>query len=585
MTVAVAASLTDLPLSLALLLGMDDTTDAPMRHPRPPLAPPTTVFAPYTPPPAVTTSYASLSTPKPTHESFAAQSQPTSTFDLFAAGPAAPGASLSWEGVSPDPALTPSLSLYGSPGIPGPSPRPTATPEATHSGHPHGAASATAADIPFAAAPPTRPPPPYARPAQDSYFSGAQDAPFTQFPDDEPGPSDWRSITGATVCLEGWEEGDLRQVWPASSTPMASPGLGASSDAWAWAPQSSVPQEPWPLPPPYELALSPASREVAQGLLLQGASAPRGRRSASRSPLSPTGAAPTPSPRGDFPPRSPLAPPASPRDARHAERRRWRRREQPQEEQPRQEGQQEREEAREWRGRGSGWRRSPRRPRCSHSLVHMDRAGGARPVEAGGPSPPREGSPGHPAPESSGRQHTPHESSQDDDEDDDDEEHEAQVCVPPGESPEFELFELRAQPLAATVCGAVTAAPSVNTAVSVTARAWPSPSASLAVPGQARHRPRVPASQRNVQSVRRGERERSSAPVMRPSLPPFPATPSSPSPHVIRSHTYIAGLSRPQKAPRKALQYGNCAINHFLHAPADADGRETVGYLPGIVRR
>lgn len=75
-------------------------------------------------------------------------------------------------------------------------------------------------------------------------------------------------------------------------------------------------------------------------------------------------------------------------------------------------------------------------------------------MEAGGPSPPREGSPGHPAPESSGRQHTPHESSQDDDEDDDDEEHEAQVCVPPGESPEFELFELRAQPLSLPPCAA-----------------------------------------------------------------------------------------------------------------------------------
>nr|XP_027237482.1 serine/arginine repetitive matrix protein 1-like [Penaeus vannamei] len=443
-------------------------------------------------------------------------------------GSGRPGASLSWEGVSPDPALTPSLSLYGSPGIPGPSPRPRPP------RRPRTQATRTAPRVPrrpTAPSPPRRPrAPPRARPLRDSYFSGAQDAPFTQFPDDEPGPSDWRSITGATVCLEGWEEGDLRQVWPASSTPMASPGLGASSDAWAWRRRA-------PSRRSRGRSLRPTSSRSARP-------AGRSRRgSSSRGPpppgpplglalrSAPTGAAPTPSPGATSRPARRWRRPASPRDARHAERRRWRRREQPQEEQPRQEGQQEREEAREWRGRGSGWRRSPRRPRCSHSLVHMDRAEEHGRWRLGGQSP-REGSPGH--------RFGPHahESSQDDDEDDDDEEHEAKCASRQCES-EFELFELRAQPLAATVCGAVTAAPSVNTAVSVTARAWPSPSASLAVPGQARHRPRVPASQRNVQS----------------------------------------------KAPRKALQYGNCAINHFLHAPADADGRETVGYLPGIVRR
>nr|XP_045589727.1 mucin-5AC-like [Procambarus clarkii] len=486
MTVAVAATLTDLPLSLALLLGMDDVPDAPMRHPRPPDAPPVTTHDSATPSTsrqdtyalaeeithdsytlaaldaytlAVPTTYTlaaptsySLAAPTtytlaapttythaiPTtaHEAYTQVDFPKAAhdtgLDTYPEG-GSHGASFSWEGVSPDPAL----SLYGSPGLPAPSPRPTPTPEATHSGHTQSAAqsvSVTLADLTLAA--------PHTCQAPPEYTSGYHDAPrgYLDTPpyrssaspslallagEDLPGSSDWSSISGATVGLEGWGADPLQHVWPSPS----------------WPPQ----QDPWTLQVSaagHPAALSPASREVAQGLP-QGA--PTARRSASRSPLSPPApspggrsplAPPLPSPGGRSPRsplapssggRSPLAPPPpspgggarSPRDTRQAERRRWRRR---------QEEQTGAEEG-EWRGRGSGWRRWL--PRRAHSLVLMEGEGGAA-AESGGTGTPR-ASPTAP-PHTPTRHHTPHDA---DDADDDD----APVCVPPGESPRFEMFD------------------------------------------------------------------------------------------------------------------------------------------------
>ncbi|ROT84701.1 hypothetical protein C7M84_022122 [Penaeus vannamei] len=306
MTVAVAASLTDLPLSLALLLGMDDTTDAPMRHPRPP-SPPPTVFAPYTPP---------LS-PRPT---------PRSPRPSPRTSPSQHKVSLRVPSTS-SPRVRPprGVALVGG-RVPGPRPHalaqplrvprhpralppPTATPEATHSGHPHGAASATAADSPFAAAPPTRP---AARPpAQGLVLLGRAGRALHAVPRRRAGPVRLAQHHGRHRVPGGLGGGRPAAGMAGLQHAHGLPGPGRLLRRVGVAPQSSVPQEPWPLPPPYELALSPASREVAQGLLLQGASAP-GAAARPRAPLSPDRRSADPLPRGDFPPRSPLAPPRVP---------------------------------------------------------------------------------------------------------------------------------------------------------------------------------------------------------------------------------------------------------------------------------
>ncbi|XP_042223880.1 leucine-rich repeat extensin-like protein 5, partial [Homarus americanus] len=321
-----------------------------MRHPRPPYVPTTTTSPTQdtqTPQPPVTThqevltptttttldSYTLLNLPKTTFDTYTPLNPSLTTFDTYPVG-GAQGGPFSWEGVSPDPALTPSLSLYGSPGLPAPSPRPTATPEATYSGYTQSAAhsvSVTLADLSLAAPHMCQAPPEYTRGSYEPplYPSLAQLA-----GDDLPSTSDWSSIN---VGLEGWGTDPLQQAWPSTSHATH----GDPAPTWSWPPQAPGPQDPW-VPhsqvcslPQDPAALSPASREVAQGLP-QGSAAPHGRRSASRSPLSPTGAKLTPSPRGDLPPRSPLAQPASPHDTRHADRRRWRRRQQQQEENPRQ---------------------------------------------------------------------------------------------------------------------------------------------------------------------------------------------------------------------------------------------------------
>lgn len=149
MTVAVAASLHDLPLSLALLLGMDDVPDAPMRHPPPPPYTPRTTTPTTTHGPQILhTLTTPTHSPRTTGDPLTQQTQAKTTFDTFIphhqastsfeSYPAAsgPAGSSSWGGMSPESAITPSLSFYGSPALSSPSPRPTPTPEGTtHSHH------------------------------------------------------------------------------------------------------------------------------------------------------------------------------------------------------------------------------------------------------------------------------------------------------------------------------------------------------------------------------------------------------------------------------------------------------------------
>lgn len=513
MTVAVAASLTDLPLSLATLLDMDDSPDTPpMVPPRSPTtrtttaitthyltAPPTTgvttthylnfpttatttmppqlsgtlapststspdyltlqslptiTTTPYTPPVPPSTTLHPLQPPIPQHSPPAytppsiprttfvdpqstsqstpimTQTIPKTTFESLAAPqptPAAPhttptlfetiagdgghGGSFSWEGVSPDPALTPSLSLYGSPGLPTHS---TPTPEAVQPAHSQGSSqdvSVTMADLSLSL------PPPYTAPP--AYTLTSLDAPYSTLDPSLPGPSHWSGLEGS--------EDPLSSAW-LPQAPSAMPMSEPMTEPWSWPTQSpSVPQDPWPAPapappaplvrtPPQDVAaLSPGSLEVA-GRLGEVVAQTHSRRSHSRSPLSPGAATPCPSP------RSPLHPPPSPLLPQHSDRRRWR---------PRQQQQQQGELRRleegegEW-GRGSGWRRWPR-TRRSHSLTHMDSAGAA-PAESGGPGTP---SPALSAQPSPSRSHDPGGEGQDDEEDDTEQ---RRVCVPPGES-------------------------------------------------------------------------------------------------------------------------------------------------------
>lgn len=463
MTVAVAASLTDLPLSLALFLGMDDTPDAPMRHPHPPpYTPRTTATATSHVPQMLHTLNTPTHSPRTTSDPLTQQTLPKTTFDTdishhqpstsFESNPVASDPlGSSWEGVSPDPAHTSSLSLYGSPSLPVPSPHTSSAPAVTtYPSHTEGishSVSVTLAELTLASSQSVQ--------TQSDYSSAYTEPGYgpTAIPslallvgDDQQCSSDWSTISGATVGLEGWGVDPQPPVWPTPVTNVTAPSDPEMT--WVWPSQSAESDNLWHLqappvcsPPRGHAALSPASREVSLGFL-HGNGAPHGRRSASRSPLSPSGAASTPSPRGDLPPRSPLALPGSPQDTRSAatDRRRWRRR-QHQQQHDQQRSQQKGDEEGVWWGCGSG-RRWSGQPRRSHSLVPMESAGGARPVESGAPSPSKCSPPGDHTPHAA-EQHTSRDEGQDDDEDDDTEP--SRVCVPPGESLQFEQFELRAQ--------------------------------------------------------------------------------------------------------------------------------------------
>ncbi|KAK7019714.1 hypothetical protein SK128_020812 [Halocaridina rubra] len=332
MTVAVATTLADLSYSVFSQLSMDDTPDAP-----PPMdEDPSSSFFPhvhYTTTPALhvqsttnqytltplhppTTQYSEPPTLPDPHKPYSS----SSSSDCYI-----PEDLLTWGGsVSPDTVNTHNLSLYNSPSIPTPSPRPTQTPETTHTEPTQAeiahSVSVTLEDLSLVSTHQThQAPPEYSQAYHDLCFPLTQIIPDPQ-PATYPQPAlgadpsavnDWSSITGATVGLEGWSGETLQQVY--TDLTLSSQAFTASwtpshtkvSDTWQ--PQTQLPPSVYSTQVP-ETLLSPTSREVAQQV--EDAKVPqRRRRSTSRSPLSSTSGAPSPtSLRADLlAPRSPLA--------------------------------------------------------------------------------------------------------------------------------------------------------------------------------------------------------------------------------------------------------------------------------------
>lgn len=461
MTVAVAASLTDLPHSLALFLGMDDAPDAPMRHHHPPPYTPRTTTPPTSYVPQMLHTLTSPThIPRTSNDPLNQQFLPKTMFDTnippnqpstsFQAHPVAslPPSSSSWEGVSSDPTFTSSFDLYGSPGFPIPSPHPAPVPMVTtylsHTERISHNVNVTLAELTLASSQTVQTQSDYCSAYPEAeYYSVSSPSLAQLVGEDQQVSSDWSTISGATMGLEGWG-GDPFPPWPTLVTNVTAPSDPAATSMWHTQPSEEdnvlyLQGSPVCSLHPEEAALSPTSKEVSQGFL-HGNGAPHGRRSTSRSPLSPTGAVSTPSPQGDIPPSSPLAPSGS-SHMYSADRSRWRRRHQHQQ----QRSQQKVEEEGVWWGSGSGRRRWSGQPRRSHSLVPMESAGGALPVESGAPSPTKCSSPGDHTPHTP-EQHTSRDEGQDDDEDDNDTES-SRVCVPPGKSLQFEQFEMRAQNL------------------------------------------------------------------------------------------------------------------------------------------